>query len=259
MPRKTGISLRWIGLVCLGLALGIAAGGCATDRSPAKPDFTPLPATLKTIAVAPLDSWTGGVKPEQVEAAFEQRVVAQLVAADRTVIGPDDWKAIWRRHADDVGGIYDASTGKPDDEKLETVREAVIRELRETRQIDAILYVTVRPSEIFGLGGMPTVCGRVTAPYWPNGWTNRRGGEKPATLVRFTCLVGVLVDSGGKELFARQAGREGIETYAAQTRALRPPEQMFQDGFVLDQVIETVLAPFAGAPGPEAEAELSEP
>jgi hypothetical protein len=243
--RNSGKSPRPLGwmLVLLSLVLALGPSGCATKPPPAEPEVPRIGKEVKTIALAPLDSWIGTVKPEQVEAAFERRAVDHLERAGRTVVEPAVWKAIWRRYADDVGGLFDASTGKADEKKLATVREAVIRELVETRAIDGVLRLEVRPSEIYAVGGIPTVCGRATSPYWPSGWANRGGGRPPATIVRFSCLVGILVDPGGKELFARQAGIEGIETYDAQTRAVRPSEFMLRDDPVLDQAISVVLVP----------------
>ncbi len=205
------------------------------------------------MALAPLQSWIAGVKSEQVEGAFEQRAIDHLERAGRTVVEPAVWKAIWQRYADDVGGVYDVSTGVADEEKLATVQDAVIRELVETRGIDGILRLGVRPFDIYGLGRIPTVCGRVISPWWPDGWANRRAGQDPATLVRFSCLVGVLVDPGGKELFGRQAGIEGVETYDVQTRAVRPPELMLRDEPTLDQTTATVLLPFDPPSEPAAD------
>lgn len=233
--------------------LGLGPSGCATPPPPAEVDYSYVRRKVKTVALAPLRSGIEGVKPEQVEAAFEQRAIDRLVGSGLIVVEPAVWKASWRRYAEDVGGIFDVSTGKPDEERLATVQEAVIRELVETRGIEGILWLAVQPIDVHGVSEMPKVCGRVLSPFWPDGWADRGPGQDPATLVRFSCLVGVLEYPGGKKLFTRQAGIEGVATYDAQTRAVRPVELVLRDGLVLDQATATVLLPFDPPLEPPAE------
>jgi len=241
--------IGFAGLVALAL-LGLA--GCATRPKPPQTDYGEIRAKVKTVALAPVRSATVVVKVDQADAAFTERATLQLRAAGLTVLDPSVWDGLWRRYAEDVGGVYDVSTGEADEQKHATVRDAVVRELVEVHHVDAILYLAVRVAEHFGVSQLPQVCGEYVPPYWPGGWASRSG--KPATIVRSTCLVGVLVDPNDEELFARQSGLEGIETYDAQTRAIRPEAEVFQDAEMLDRAVVSVLEAFPPLAVPPAAA-----
>ncbi|MEZ4330983.1 MAG: hypothetical protein R3F35_04490 [Myxococcota bacterium] len=173
----------------------------------------------------------------------------RLVDAGFDVVGSEVWDATWRRYVEDVGPIFDASTGKPDEERHALVRDAVHRELAEARNVDAILLLEIRVHETFGSRRAPEACGQRIQPWWPGGWQPQGDG---ALLVRISCLVGFLVVPGGEQLFARQSGLEGVETWDAQTRAVRPEAEMLQDAAVLDRAVDVVLAPLLLAPAPDA-------
>lgn len=243
MARHAKISLTgFVGAVAAA-AVGVVVGGCATREPPTGVDHSDVRARMKTVAFAPFRSLTAIVRREQVQVAFEGRATERLIRAGVKVVAPAVWDELWRRYADDVGGVYDASTGEADEEKYAAVRNAVYRELVETHDVDGILYLEVRVVEHYGVRQSPQVCGQVIVPYWPGGW-GTNPGRNATSLVRSTCLVGVLVDPTQKQYFARQAGLEGIETYDFQTRAIRPPDLVFMDEGVLDFATDIVLEPF---------------
>jgi hypothetical protein len=225
------------------LAVGLGGGGCGTKRAAGEKEAAAIRAKVRTVAIVPLFSTTNVVAREQVEAAFLGRARDRLTTSGLRVVGPEVWDVIWRRYADDVDGIYDPSTGEADDEKYRTVEDATRRELAEKHAVDAILSLSVRPVDTYGVAAMPRVCGQPVAPYWPGGWFKWGNG---ASRVRTACLIGFLSDPSGTQYFARQAPIEGIETFDQQTRAVRPPDAVFQDPTILDRATEIVLQPLLG-------------
>ncbi|MBK7948013.1 MAG: hypothetical protein IPK00_04580 [Deltaproteobacteria bacterium] len=226
------------------LVVGLGGAGCGPKRVPEEDEAAAIRAKVRTVAIAPPSSATVVVAREQVEEAFLGRTTERLAVSGLRIVGPGIWSEIWRRYAGDVAGVYDASTGEVDQEKYRTVEDATYRELVELHSVDAILYLTVRPVETYGVPVHPRVCGGTAPPYWPGGWFKWGHG---ASLVRTACLVGYLEDPSGKQYFARHAPIEGIETYDQQTRAVRPRDAIFQDPLVLDRVVEIVLEPLLAA------------
>ncbi len=249
------VRIRSRGTFSLGIALALA--GCATPTPPGESVVEGVPANVETVALAAFHSSVADIEPERVEEAFEGRLTERLTGWGIEVIPSSVWRRIWRRYAEDVGGIYDRSSGEADEQKFAVVREAVYRDLVENHSADAILYVDVKLVEDYGVRALPQVCGETVTPYWPGGWADHSQAPNPATMVRSSCLVGILVDPGGKSLFGRQAGIEGMETYDVQTRAVRPPERVFLNGERLDEATAVVLAPFARPARPESDAKES--
>jgi hypothetical protein len=234
--------------VAIALLIGLGAAGCGTKRADEEDAGEAIRAKVRTVAIVPPFSATIVVEREQVEEAFLGRTIDRLAASGLKVVGPEIWDEIWRRYAGDVGGVYDASTGKSDQEKYRTVADATYRELVEAHSVDAILYLSIRPVDTYGVPVHPKVCGGTAPPYWPDGWFKWGHG---ASLVRTACLVGVLEDAAGKQLFARHAPIEGIETYDQQTRAVRPRDAVFQNPLVLEQAVEVVLKPMLTPSAPQ--------
>jgi hypothetical protein len=165
---------------------------------------------VKTIAVARISSSTHWLSDEQVRAAFEGRVSKRLAATGVEVVPVSAWDDLWRRYADDVGGVYDAQTGEADEEKFETVRDAVIPELVESRRVDAFLYVQVELVDSFGVKGK-----------------SRRSAGRTST-------------STGPG--------DGRNPGSGQTRAVRPSDEILADPQVLDHATAVVLEAFAPSP-----------
>ncbi len=228
-------------LACLGF-LACAGAGRQQEQ-----EYAALREKVKTIAVARISSSTHWLSHEQVRTAFEGRVSKRLAAAGVEVVPVSAWDELWTRYADDVGGVFDAQTGEADQEKFEVVRDAVIRELVESRRVDAFLYVQVKLVDSFGVKGKPTVCGEDVDVYWPGGWKDPGLGEA-ASLVRSACLTGLLVDAKGETLSGLQAPLVGVETYDEQTRAVRPSDEILADPQVLDHATSIVLEAFAPSP-----------
>lgn len=218
--------------------------GCASDPPRPSEDTEAIErlSRVRVVAIQPLTTATAVVDRDRVSAVFGARVEARLEAAGRRVVGPEVWEEIWARYAGDVGDIFDPSTGKADEQRYMTVRDAVVRELADAHGIDGWLRVFVGVNESFGVSDQAKACGGSAPPYWPGGW--KKTANHGAVIVRIACLVVVVNDVDGKELFSALAPIEGIETYDRQTRAIRTPDELFQDPALLDGAIEAVLAPF---------------
>ena len=67
------------------------------------------------------------------------------------------------------------------------------------------------------------------------------------TLAVVLCLNSGLVDLEGRKLYGIRHGLEPVETYAQQTRAVRPVAERLQNPSRLNAVIEATLGPLAAA------------
>lgn len=250
MARRAGKTsasrVLWTGFL-------VAIAGCVTP--PAPPDGSKEEAakrakireTIEVVALSPIRVGTPSLDPERVVEAFEERIATHLEDAGLKVIRPAVWDALWRRYAADVGPVFDASTGEVDDENYEVVRDAVYRALVEEHDADGMLWLAVRVEDSRGFRGHPAVCGQQSAPYWPAGAAQLDSQRAPPILARTACLIAVLDDPSGNDLFSRWAPFAGVETYDDQTRATRPRDEPLSETVEIERAIETVLSPFRAA------------
>lgn len=229
-------------LLAVAAACLFGLSGCRSNDRPTAVPVAAVPSDVDRVALAAMTSEAAQIRSAQAEAAFFGRVDERLGRSGVEVVEPSLWPTLWRRYAEDVGGIFDPSTGKGDEEKFAVVRAAVHRELAEAHGIDGILYLRIGVVEHSGVRGDVNACGGAASPYWP---ANRaRNPQEAASLVRTACLVGRLVRPGGETLFTLEAPIEAIETYAEQTRAVRPESDCLRDEAALDRALATVLEPF---------------
>jgi hypothetical protein len=114
------------------LALSIAAS-ISAEAKERKPDPFRVPADsltgrLRVLAVAPT------ARPREVEEIpleFTHAITESLVAAGFEVVPLDTVIATWAQAVRDVGGVYDARTGRRDSLRVERVRALAAAALRE--------------------------------------------------------------------------------------------------------------------------------
>lgn len=240
--RNGRVSSVFRSLIGLSAVVGFGLVGCQARRVPVEPDYSGIRAKAHKVALASMTSQAAIVSPVRAEEVFIARSQDLLRRGGVEVVELAVWESAWRRSADDVGGIYDPSTGEVDEKKHAIVLDAVYRELVESHGIDAILHLEIHVVEHSGVRGVVNACGTVHSPYWPDTMLLARG--YPMNLVRTACLVGHLRTPAGESLFDREAGIEGIETYASQTRAVVPEAEVLKDEVAIDRAVEIVLRPF---------------
>lgn len=224
-------------IVVFGAALVLV--GCA----PPPPGFRIHPPELRdrigVIAIAvprlPLGADEDGALRSQLDAQLGER----LRAAGFGVVSSDEWERLWRSLASDVGGIYDPKTGAGDDAKFEIVYDAAFRELRASRGVDAVAFLSIELIHLFGVSERAAACGGRVEIFWPGGWHGQR-----ATIATVACLeLGIYDDLHGS-VYGLRTLVEATETHGHQTRARRRRDERFADGEGLSQAIDRVVSPF---------------
>lgn len=249
--RRNRWSVRRLGQRAMPwMASGLVAtmlSGCVRPAyNPFKTSAAEVRSRVRTIAIAPIVASANFVDTAAARARLEPIVSEQLRAGGFAVVSSEEMEALWRRAAGDLGGIYDPITGEANKERFQAVRSAVYRELASQHKVDAVLYVGVSPVPLALPGPKVTYCGTTTAEplYWPTGAAPLRDG---ATLAVVLCLSAALFDIEGRELYGIRHGLETVETYAVQTRAVRPLAERLQNDARLIEAVKETVGPLAQA------------
>ena len=200
---------------------------------------------VRTIALTSLIVGPTLADRESARARIEPIVTSRLQAGGFAVVPSAETDRLWRRAAGDVHGIYDPVTGEIDKARFEAVQKAVYRDLAAEDHVDAVLYLKIDSVVLFLPGSSVKYCGTVKdeSLYWP--WPE--SAPSHATVAIVLCLNAVLVDLDGRDLYGIRHGLQTVETFAEQTRAVRPIPQRLQDETRLMEAIEATVGPLADA------------
>ena len=141
-------------------------------------------------------------------------------------------------------GSTTPSTGEAEGDRFRLVREAVYRSLETDHGADAVLYLTVRVVDLYMTFRNVSFCGGQDEVNFPGA-----GYLFQSTLVRATCLHADFYDMDQRHLYGIRHALEVIETYAEQTRAVRPRAARLRNRAVLAAAVEEVVGPFADNAG----------
>ena len=224
--------------------LAMLGAGCARPYDPFRVPREQVRDRIRTIALAPLRVHADLGEPDPARPAIEAAVTERLVAGGFTIVGSDEMGRLWREVARAVGDVFDPITGVAEPKRYKAVEEAVYRELGARHRVDAVLYLQLEVVDVHLPGTTVRYCGVEDPVYWT-------GGSllfDPPLLARAACLVVTLYDRDRRQLYAIQSGIEPFETYARQTRAVRPPATRLQDVERIRRAVDQVVGPLAGAP-----------
>ena len=228
------------------VALALLVSGCVKPYDPFRIPREELRRRIHTIALAPIRVDPDVGDPAPTRARVEVMASRRLTAGGFTVIPAKEMERLWREAAADVGDVFDPITGQVDKRRFDLVEEAVFRELAGRYRADAVLHLSVYGVDLFRTGAKVQFCGREDAVYWPGGLG--LGIMEETTLVRAACLGVTLYDMDEHVLYTIQAGIEPFETYAHQTRAVRPTADRLQDEFRLQGAVDDAVGRLAGGP-----------
>jgi hypothetical protein len=172
------------------LMLMVLEVGCATPPPPYEPFKTSreeLFAKVKTIALAPVRIPADIEDQEPVRKKFESLIEAKLREAGFVVIPSSEYEALWKRTTEQMGGVYDPMTGKPDEAKTKAVITHTLRELQRTANAEAVLYSRVQPVVARFFNGMAK---------WDGTSESVTGAAATSTLARFL-LIGPQAGTSG--------------------------------------------------------------
>ena len=125
----------------------VACVSCASTQKPYNPFRVPretfYPA-LKAVAVAPLLLPGDLEDPEPVRALFADAIAARLKKAGMVVLPAAEVGRIIEEKTKEAGGIFDPTTGKPEEAKVKALNAAIGRDLRARLNADAFLIPSIR-------------------------------------------------------------------------------------------------------------------
>jgi hypothetical protein len=131
--------------------------GCATSRPPYEPFTTSREeffSKVKTIALATFLVPSDLEDPEPIKNKYEALITAKLREAGFTVILSSEYDAVWKRAMEQMGGIFDPITGKPDEAKRNSMKMHTLRELQRTVHADVVLYPRVQAKAVKFFNGI---------------------------------------------------------------------------------------------------------
>lgn len=223
--------------------LVLLAAGCATKPyDPFRIPAAELRGRVRTIALAPLQVSADLADRSFARDQIEPLVVKRLEQGGFAVVPSAEMERLWRAAAADVGGVFDPVSGEVDRERYDAVEASVLHDLRSQQRVDGVLWLRIYTVDLYLAGATTTFCGTTGDVYWPGG---RLGALEQATLVRASCLSAVLFDMEERELYGIRSGLETVETFASQTRAVRPPEERLRNPVRIRAAVEATVGPLA--------------
>ena len=218
---------------------------CSSTQKPYNPFKVPRESfypALKTVAVAPVRLPSDLEDPEPVRALFASAIAAKLKNAGIAVVPGTEAGPIIEEKTKEAGGIFDPTTGKPDEAKLKALNASIGRELKGRFKADALLIPSIRvvsaalshdqakwdgASEGAGKGG-----------FWKALVRTHSGS------IRALSLVVVLADSDGQLLYVKGGGIQvlGNVTMGGEFEQ-RPRSELFADGDRNENAIHIALDP----------------
>ncbi len=143
------------------LVLVVALSGCATapPHNPFQISEEQFHTKVKHIALAPI-----AVPPqlgisESAKLRFDSLIETKLQEAGFATFPAKNWGEVFARIQQEVGGVFDPRTGKPDETKVKTVWARTADEIRSRFQFDAVLLPRVH----------------VVKAYWGSNWARWDG------------------------------------------------------------------------------------
>jgi hypothetical protein len=224
------------------LAAALAAAACATPYDPYRVPSAELRARVRTIALAPMLVNPNAAERATARERIEPLVRARLARGGFEVVPAEVWEGLWRTAAADVGDVFDPVSGKVDDERWKAVEAAVYHELAGAHGVDAVLRLRLDTVDVHLARKNVAYCGVQDAVYWPG---STFSVLETATYVLGSCLYAVLLDLDERELYGIRSGVELVETYARQTRAVRPQAERLADASRLREAVEATIGPLA--------------
>jgi len=231
------------------LVLGIL-GGCAKPFNPFQVPRENVRRSIRNVAMAPVYVPQTMMSFADARASFEPFATERLEAAGFRVIPSETWAELWKQAATDVGGVYDASTGAVDEERFLLVRGAVYRALENEHEADAVLYLNVALENLYLTGSEVFFCGGSGKVYFPSESSEEPDRYLDVTMVRAACVSANLYDMETRYLYGIRHALEIIETYAEQTRAVRPEGERLKDPAQIEEALEEIIGPLADGAGP---------
>ena len=96
---------------------------------------------VKRIVVRPIRVRADLDGGEQIVKRVMHGIGSRLEEMGYEVVEDASFDELWRRFAEEVGGVYDTTTGVADEEKYKLVREYTLRELASEYDVDAYVHL----------------------------------------------------------------------------------------------------------------------
>lgn len=242
--------------VLLATAIALSAtspAAIAEQYDPYKVPKEVIAGRVDAIALWPVQVRFDGEVPDNLQTRVEEMVTAALVAKGYRVVPSEEYLAAWIEVAEKVGAVFDPVTGKPDEDKLATVRDFAGREMVARHGVDAVLFVQITPDSV-----RPWVQPRFMHPgefhaidqelVWQGRPLQAHPDNQPQS-VSGTYLGVILEDLKGAQLYNIRAPIEYTRIYLLGSYEDVPRASLFRDQGRLQTALDKTLGPLV-APKP---------
>ncbi|MCR9092594.1 MAG: hypothetical protein NXI30_00115 [bacterium] len=138
MRRRWWIGRRVVVLLVVSCWIVAPAGA---EYDPFKVSKERFRQDVKRIVVRPIRVPADLDGGERIVKRVMHAVGSRLEQMGYEVVEDASFDALWRRFAEEVGGVYDTTTGVADEKKFELVREYTLRELASEHDVDAYVHL----------------------------------------------------------------------------------------------------------------------
>jgi hypothetical protein len=215
-------------MFCVLLACGVAVAKKKEEYDPFRIPRDQFHSTVKTIALRDVGIPDGLSQPDAVKAGFESLITAELKKAGFEVVPAKEFDVLWKEGAESVGGLFDSTTGKPDEAKLKQLYESVGRTLKERFNADAVLWPQFKATSARFAGGRATWDG-VHQTMTKGFWGAVAGGNTYGNIPAISLFV-YIVDAEGKDLFVNVGGLQVAVKLGANSKFIDvPKDALFAD------------------------------
>lgn len=135
--------MKRVVLTLFAIAITFIAG-CSTSvhrSAVSKQDFK---TQIKTVALTDLVLPDALQHRQDVSSYYLEQIRQTFARNDIQVIAPEEYYSVFNEIRDANGGFFNAQTGQRDDEKFAKVQRETLARLRQTHNIDAVLYHDIR-------------------------------------------------------------------------------------------------------------------
>jgi hypothetical protein len=212
----------WFALACAGHA-------GAQEYDPHQTSREQFRTQVSRLAMEPMVLPSETPDADRVCAGFEQLVAAELQAHGYEVVPSKVFREIWRRYAEDLGGVFDPVTGEALEKKHELTWEHTGRELEAKHGVDAVVRALIVSGPLrFDAGGFSLgwrAAGQTLV------WRGERMWSEAAMPQRVEgpYLTVFIVDRGGVLHYAMRAPIEWSRIYANRGYEEKPVTALYQD------------------------------
>lgn len=228
------------------VAILLASTAAGADFDPHKIPRDEFRRRVRTIALRPLFIPPEIENADTVRVRFEALITAALQRKGYTVIASRELEQTWQQLSEKTGGVYDPITGKPDEKKLETVKNYTARELAQRHKVNAVVASYISLNAV--LPGVSPWTGRIDLWGDPITFNGGTVAAMPQRVVAAILNVAIY-DTDWVELYEMWAGIEWVKVFILRGYDVKPTGRAYNDDNRNQHAIDLIFDPLVASDG----------